>query len=296
LGLLAVAKAYAVFMAVTAGAATLLEGRRDPWGWLATVTSPAAVWVVLAGQNTFLSVALLYGGMRLLDRSPAAAGVLLGLLSYKPQIWVVVPLALLAARQWRALLWTIATVALLSLASLALFGLDFWLAFLEASREAASPRVVNEMFENIFMHMTTLLPAMRILGFPPAVAGAVQLAGAALAIAAVWHVFRRHGHSDARTAILVTAMFLISPYTLNYDLLLLMPVAVALFRQGLAQGFYTGERLVYVALWGIPTLCMAVKLAGFPVTPLIVLLFGWIAWMRLKGPAKVELPSAATAG
>ena len=296
LGLLGVAKAYTVFMTVTAGAATLLEGRRDPWGWLAIVISPAALWVVLAGQNTFLSLALLYGGLRLLDRSPAAAGVLLGLLSYKPQIWVVVPLALLAARQWRALLWTIGTVAMLSLVSLALFGLDFWLAFLEASREAASPRVVNEMFENIFMHMTTLLPAMRILGFPPAVAATVQLAGAVLAVAAVWHAFRRHGPSDARTAVLVTAMFLISPYTLNYDLLLLMPVAVALFRQGQAQGFYTGERLIYVALWGIPTMCMAVNLAGFPITPLIVLLFGWIAWMRLKGSSKVELPSAATAG
>ena len=296
LGLLGVAKAYTVFMAVTAGAATLLEGKRDLWGWLAIVTSPAAVWVVLAGQNTFLSVALLYGGLRLLDRSPIAAGVLLGLLSYKPQIWIVVPLALVAARQWRALFWTIGTVAVLSLVSLAVFGLDFWLAFLEASREAASPRVVNEMFDNIFMHMTTLLPAMRILGFPPAVAGAVQLAGAVLAVAAVWHAFRRHGPSDARTAVLVTAMFLISPYTLNYDLLLLMPVAVALFRQGLAQGFYTGERLIYVALWGIPTMCMAVNLAGVPVTPLVVLLFGWIAWRRLKGHAKVELPSAATAG
>src|SRR5512139_2671415 len=81
-GLLAAGKAYAAFMAVTAGAATWVEGRRDPWGWLAIVTSPAAVWVVLGGQNTFLSIALLYGGLRLLDRSPAAAGVLLGLLSY----------------------------------------------------------------------------------------------------------------------------------------------------------------------------------------------------------------------
>ncbi len=296
LGLLGATKAYAVFMTVTAGLATLLEGKRDPWGWLAIVTSPAGMWVILSGQNTFLSVAFLYGGLRLLDRSPLAAGVLLGLLSYKPQIWVVVPVALVAARQWRALAWSIGTVALVSLLSLALFGLDFWLAFLEAAREAASPRVVNEMFENIFMHMTTLMPAMRILGLPPAAAGAVQIAGAVLAIAAVWRAFRRHGSSDARTAVLVTAVFLISPYTLNYDLLLLMPAAVALFRVGLARGFYAGERLLYVGLWLIPTMCMVLNRAGLPITPLIILLFGWIAWLRLNGPAKVELPSAATAG
>ena len=137
------------------------------------------------------------------------------------------------------------------------------------------------MFDNIFMHMTTLLPAMRILGLPPAVAGAVQLAGAALAIAAVWFAFRRHGPSDARTAVLVTAMFLISPYTLNYDLLLLMPAAVALFRRGAAEGFYPLERLVYLALWLIPTFGMSLNRLDLPVMPLVVLLFGAIAWARL---------------
>lgn len=133
-GLMGVVTAYAIFLGLTAAAATALEGRRDGWGWLAIVTSPAAVWVVLAGQNTFLSIALLYAGLRWLDRSPAAAGVLLGLLSYKPQVWVRVPLALLAARQWRALSWTVGTVVVMSLVSLATFGLDFWLVFVEASR------------------------------------------------------------------------------------------------------------------------------------------------------------------
>ena len=295
-GLLAVATSYGVFMVSTAAAATAFEGRRDGWGWLAVITSPAAVWVVLAGQNTFLSVALFYGGLRLLDRSPAAAGILLGLLAYKPQIWVLVPLALLAARQWRALAWTIGTVAVLSLASLGVFGLDFWLAFLDAAREAGSARVANVMFERIYMHMTTLVAAARIIGLPPGLAGAIQLAGAALAVAAVWVAFRRHPSSDARTAVLVTATFLVSPYTLNYELLLLMPVVVALFRQGAAEGFYPGERLLYLFLWLMPTIGMVLNRLGLPVMPLLILLFGAIAWARLRNAAKVELPSAATAG
>ena len=33
------------------------------------------------------------------QRAPFAAGILLGLLAYKPQIWVLVPLALIAARK-----------------------------------------------------------------------------------------------------------------------------------------------------------------------------------------------------
>ena len=146
------------------------------------------------------------------------------------------------------------------------------------------------------MHMTTLLAAMRILGLPPAAAGAVQIAGAVLAIAAVWRAFRRHGSSDARTAVLVTAVFLISPYTLNYDLLLLMPAAVALFREGLARGFYAGERLLYVGLWLIPTMCMVLNRAGLPITPLVILLFGAIAWLRLNGPSQSRIAERGDGG
>ena len=280
-GLLGVAKAYGAFMTGTMALATAAEVRRDPWGWLVVLVSPAAVWVVLAGQNTFLSVALFYGGLQLLARSPVLAGILLGLLSYKPQIWVLVPLALLAARQWRALASMAATVLVLMLASAASFGPAFWLAFLDAAREAAGPRVVEEMFERIFMHMTTLLAAARIVGLPPAVSGLVQTAGALLAMAAVWISFSRKGQSDARIAVLATATFLVSPYTLSYDLLLLMPAAVAMFRLGIADGFRPMERLVLLMLWLIPTLGMILNRLDLPLMPLVILAFGWFAWQRL---------------
>jgi hypothetical protein len=296
-GLMAATKAYAAFMSASAAAATVAEGRHDPWGWLAVLLSPAAAWMVLAGQNTFLSIAFLYGGLRLLDRSPAAAGILLGLLSYKPQISILAPLALLAARQWRALAWSLGTVAALSLASLALFGLDFWLAFFEVARDAGSRHLMDDMLELMIFQMTTLLAAARLLALPLVAAMAIQLMGALLAVAAVWHAFRHYGSSDARTAVLVTAIFLISPYKLNYELLLLMPAVVAMFRQGARQGFHPGERLVLAAMWLIPTtIGMILNRAGLPIMPLVILLFGAIAWARLKAQPKVELPSVATAG
>ena len=292
---LGVAKAYAAFMAATLAVATTLVGRRDLWGWLAVVTSPAAVWVALSGQNTFLSVALFYSGIALLERAPMAAGISLGLLAYKPQIWALVPLALLAARQWQALGWMVCTIVGLSLASLGLFGLDFWLAFFRAAQEASSLSVSEHLYQQMFMQMTTPMAAMRMLGFSPGLAGAVQFAVAALAACVVWIAFRRHGPSDARTAVLATATFLVSPYTLNYDLLLLMPAVVTLFRLGAARGFYPGERLVHLATWLMPTFGMMSNRGGWPLMPLAILLFGWIAWARLQAAAKVELPEAAGA-
>ena len=282
-GLLAVDWACFIFLTSTAAAAiAVLASRRDSWTWLAVMTSPAAVWVVVSGQNTFLSVALLYGGLRILDRSPAIAGILLGLLVYKPQIWVLVPLALLAARQWRALAWAAGTVAALSLASLGVFGLDCWLGFLEMTREPSSTRIFEHMFRVFFPFTTTPYFAVRILGLPAGLATAVQFAGAALGVAAVWFAFRRYPSSDARTAVLVAAMFLVSPYILNYDLLLLMPAAIALYRRGAAEGFYPMEQLVYPALWVIPTVGMTLNRHALPIIPLIVVLFGVIAWTRLR--------------
>ncbi len=152
------------------------------------------------------------------------------------------------------------------------------------------------MLELMIFQMTTLLAAARLIGLPLAAALAIQLAGALLAVAAVWHAFRHYCSSDARTAVLVTAVFLISPYMLNYELLLLMPAVVALFRQGARQGFHPGERLVLAAMWLMPTtIGMILNRAGLPIMPLVILLFGALAWARLKGQPKVELPSAATA-
>ena len=281
LGLIAVAKAYTLFITGTMALATAFLARRDPWGWLAILTSPAATWVVLAGQNTFLSVALFYGGLHVLARSPVLAGILLGLLSYKPQIWVLVPLALLAARQWRALFAMAATVLVLILVSAAVFGPAFWLTFVDAAREATSPEVAEVMFRRIYMHMTTLVAAGRIVGLSPALSGIVQMAGVVLAVVAVWLSFSRKGQSDAQIAVLATATFLVSPYTLNYDLLLLMPAAVAMFRLGIADGFRSMERVVLFLLWPIPTVGMALNRLDLPLMPLIILAFGWFAWRRL---------------
>jgi hypothetical protein len=144
--------------------------------------------------------------------------------------------------------------------------------------------------------MATLLAAARMVGLPPAVASILQLAGALVAVAAVWHAFRNFASGPARTAVLVTATFLVSPYTLNYDMLLLMPSVVALFRLAVARGFYPGERLVYLAMWLIPTMGLLLNRNGLPLMPVIILLLGAIAWMRLQSAAKVELPRPAGAG
>lgn len=285
-------KGYALFMALTVALATALEGRRDWPGWLAVLVSPAAVWTLVAGQNTFLSIGLLYGGLRLLDRAPAASGILLGLLAYKPQLWILVPVALLAAGRWYAIVWMAGTIAALSLASLGAFGLDFWYAFLASARAGSAPHIADEMYRHFYMQMVTLFAAARIAGLPADLANVVQLGGALASVVAVWFVFRRQGPTQSRTAFLVAATFLVSPYTMNYDLLLLMPAVVMSFRVGAVEGFYPGERLMHLILWLMPTLGPILNLLDVPIMPLLILLFAAAAWLRMQAASAVGAMTA----
>lgn len=283
---------YALFMAATGMLATLLVGRSNFWIWIAALTSPAALWTMIAGQNAFLNVGLFYGGMRLLDRSPRMVGILLGLLSYKPQLFVLIPVALLAARRWRALAWVIGTAAFMALASLLVFGPAFWLQFLEMARESSTPQFTEQMYRHVATFMTTIQAAARILGVPPGLATVAHLAGAFAALAIVWLAFSRHPLGDETTAILAVATLMVSPYLINYDLLLIMPAALMVFRRRVQADLHPGELLFYVGLWLVPNLGIRLSAKGLPVMPLFVAGLLFLAWQASTARAAIPVRAA----
>jgi hypothetical protein len=93
------------------------------------------------GQNGFISATLLGGGLLLLQSNPFLGGILLGLVSYKPHIAVLIPLPLVARRQWRALGGAVIAVTLLVLVSVLVFGFSIWIDFL-----ASIPNTMRAIF------------------------------------------------------------------------------------------------------------------------------------------------------
>ena len=73
-----------------------------PNALLLALAAPAVFVNTYCGQNGVWSAALLGGGLCLLPRRPVIAGVLFGLQAYKPHLGLMIPVALLAGRQWRA--------------------------------------------------------------------------------------------------------------------------------------------------------------------------------------------------
>ena len=78
---------------------------------LLALATPAVFVNAVGGQNGTWTAALFGGGLGLLDRRPIIAGSLLGLLIYKPQLGILIPIALLAGRRWQALAAAAATGA-----------------------------------------------------------------------------------------------------------------------------------------------------------------------------------------
>src|SRR5262245_58124708 len=98
-------------------------------GLLLAATFPAVFVNIGHGHNGFLTAALLAGALIGLDR-PIVAGILFGLLAYKPQLGLMIPLVLAATGRWRTIAAAAATVGVLVVATTLAFGLDVWSAFL----------------------------------------------------------------------------------------------------------------------------------------------------------------------
>src|SRR5690606_15709865 len=156
----------------------------------AMTARPAVLWLALAfpgtfinlfhGQNGFLTAALLGGGLLLLDRRPVLAGVLFGLMSYKPQFGLLLPLVLLATQRWTVFAAAAATTLALAGASLLALGAAPWLAFLE---NAPFVRLVLEQGHLPWFKMPTAFAMARMLGVPVVASYALQVV-VALAVAA----------------------------------------------------------------------------------------------------------------
>jgi alpha-1,2-mannosyltransferase len=167
-----------------AGGMTTLRGQL----WLLLAIGFPAVFVNLGhGHNGFLTAALLGSALLVLDHRPVVAGVLFGLIAYKPQFGLMIPLALASTGRWRTIAAAITTVALLGLATTVAFGPQVWDAFLASTRFTRV--VVLETGDTGWHKIQSVFSWVRMWGGTVATAYAVQAAlavvlGAALARAA----------------------------------------------------------------------------------------------------------------
>jgi alpha-1,2-mannosyltransferase len=237
--------------ALPRGATTPAARRASDPIWLLLALAFPAVFINLGhGHNGFLTAALIGAALAQLDRRPALAGVLLGLLAYKPQFGLLFPVVLVASGRWRVFAAAAATVAALAVITTTALGTSVWDAFLASTQFTRT--VVLENGETGWQKIQSVFSAVRMWGGPVALAYAIQ-GSVTLALAAtmVW-LWRARVDFALKAAGLIIAAVLATPYSLDYDMTALAPAIVFLAVHGTRSGFAPYEKSALAALWLVP--------------------------------------------
>jgi hypothetical protein len=225
--------------------------------WLLLALAYPAVFINLGhGHNGFLTAALIGFALVELDRRPWLAGMLFGLLAYKPQFGLMIPLVLVATGRWRAVAGAGVTVLALAAASTLAFGVEVWRAFLTFSEFT---RVVVLESGNTGWHkIQSVFSWARAWGAPVAAAYAIQLTVTLTLGAAMAWLWRSGAAFALKAAALCLAAILATPYSLDYDMMVLAPAIAFLALDGLARGFRPWEATALAALWLVPLVTRAI--------------------------------------
>ncbi len=295
-GLIPFSASYALFMCITGAAlvATIwLYAPPDYRRWLqlgSLLLCPAASITVIAGQNAFLTAALLVGGFGLLPRRPILAGVLLGVATFKPTLWLMVPVALIAARQWRVLASAAAVASVLALASLAVFGVEMWRQWLEMALSPPADFYSNWLESGRSWGLSVYTCAW-VLGASHGLATLVQAVATLGAAAGVYVAFRGALAPDRQLAVLLAAAILAGPHVSSYDTLLLAIAASLLFCRALEEGAPLYEITLMLSVWLLPLFNPPRATPLGLMTPVLVALLIAIA----MAGARVRSPASAAA-
>lgn len=281
---------YSLFSGASAGAYALLIRKRikDNLLFFAIVASPAAFIALTSGQNGFLTSALLILAASDPKRRPIIAGVAAGLLTMKPHLGLLLPIAFLAAGCWRAIGVAMLTAFALAALSLAAYGTEPWFAFFSAISRVAGRVEVGLM---PLAKMATPYSAALYAGLAEWPARVVHLIVALSAAVAVWRVWRSVDDSALRAAALIAGVFLVAPYGFYYELIILgFPVAIVVTR-ALQTGWLAYERWMLAAVWvlSISTPMFADTRQGISTGFLIVVLvFALVMRRALKKSAALS--------
>ena len=270
-GLLDYLPAYLLWTALGAGALIWAVPASLPrsWGTLALLLSPAGLVCLVSGQNAFLAAALLVALFRWLDARPILAGILLGLLTVKPQLGLMFPLMLLLTGRWRVFCSAAATTLTLIGATAALWGLEIWEVYFTEALPLQEYVIADPTRATMGLMPTAYMNA-RIAGLSAGPAYAIQACVAVLAGAAVVWTYRCRRDPLLSYAILIAASLAATPYLMSYDLVVVAWLILALAATGQVGA---GERLLLLLVYFLPFLAIAGELFGLPGSALVLPLF-----------------------
>jgi len=257
----------------------------------AVLISPAASNNMLDGQCAFLVAGLMVAGVRLIAARPILAGAVLGLLSFKPQFFLLVPFALIALDQWRSLIAAAVSAIALALVSALIFGLDIWIWWVpQAIANLTSPDPKWVEYGRIWGH--SVWACAVLLGLPPSLASLLQLAALVGSATATFVAFRSALPTDKKLAVLLAGAVLAAPHSGPYDAVLLV-TAAGLLLAGEAGAPNRLHWLLGFGIWLVPLISPPAYVVTGRFAPLLTVALIGVLLSDLRAARRLQPLAAA---
>ncbi len=250
---------------------------RSQSAWLAALSFPAAWMSAASGQSAVLAAALLALAAQWLDRRPALAGMCFGCLAFKPQLGLVVPVALIAAGRWRIVAAASATVGVLAAASMILFGRSAWIACVD---NLALARMAIDMGDESPGKIPSVEGAALLLGATPFAAALLQAMTAFAVCVFLWTLARRRPGAETEGAAICVAAALCSPWVHFYDLAVLAFPIAWLASEALRTRWLPWEKSIILSSYALPAATVLAMWVRLPVAPLVMTTLFAAVWRR----------------
>jgi len=252
---------------------------------IAVAAFPAVLLTIVHGQTSLFVAALLGAGLWLVCAGRKfLGGALLGLAVIKPQFGLLIPVVLLAGREWRAIGAAVATALTSAVVATLAFGADEWSGWW-AVRAVAEGTMSDGLVG--FAKMQSVYAALRLVGVGSQPAYLIQGISAFACAVALFLAVRRYGLRAEAAAATLTAGLLTTPFLLDYDLVLLgFPIALLASTRSRPW-----ERAVSALAFALPAFARSLgTFGGVPITPVLVLALFVLLLRRITGPETEKAP------
>jgi hypothetical protein len=212
---------------------------------IAITLSPAIFYNALYGQNGAVIAALLIAGLTLLPRRPVLAGILIGLLTVKPQFGLLIPFILIANQNWRAFGAAAVTSVLLFIATGFAFGFHTWSLFFTETQPMMRSIMEAPYQQPYQINASTIFMSVRATGSSLLLAYGVQILVSIACAGIAIFLWRKDNQIDHRLRVAVTLVliFLSTPYAYTYDMVFIC-AAITVF-------YAIIPKLKFAALFGL---------------------------------------------
>ncbi len=212
---------------------------------------PDARWVLLIlgfggvainlgyGQNAFQTLALLTWIIVLQEKAPVRAGILAGIMCYKPQLMLMIPVIFLQNSNWRAIASGMVTLICLVGLSLLLWDANLWLVWLHSMSVAS--QILAKGGQHYWSMVDSIYALVHRFGLSSPLSMAVQVIQGLILFGITTRMTKYGTDVDLKNALWILTGLMITPYLIEYETaVLLLPLALYV-KSGMRAGWRPKE-------------------------------------------------------